>query len=521
MQERAAGILLHPTALPGGHGVGDLGPAARSLLGWMEAAGQTVWQILPLGPTGHGDAPYGTTSAFAGNPLLISGEDLVSEDLLPASALDVLAPDRTGGGETAERVDFAKVRDRKDWMLRESWRAVQGQGDQPILAELESFESAERAAVWLDDWALYAALKERHDGASWTRWPIELRDRQPDALRAAREELADEIRFQIWVQFLFHRQWRRLRAEAGRRGVRIFGDVPIYVIGDSADVWSNQSLFSLDDDGLPLELSGCPPDDFGEDGQLWGQPVYRWDRMRETGYAWWLARMRSAFEQVDIVRLDHFRGFAGYWSVPSGSETAREGRWVDGPGSDLFEAFAQGLGDVEIIAEDLGVITPDVVELRERFDLAGMKILQFAFGELDSPHAPHRHSQHAVVYTGTHDNDTTRGWYDSLDEPTRHFAREYLSRDGDDIAWDLIRSAYQSVARTAIVPMQDVLDLGSEARFNTPGVAQGNWAWRLTALPGDEDALRLRRLTELSGRLSAPVPEGGAGRSGFAGDDGG
>ena len=502
MQERAAGILLHPTALPGGHGIGDLGPAARSFLGWLESAGQSVWQILPLGPTGHGDSPYGTTSAFAGNPLLISADDLADEGFLPPRALDALEGQPGNGG--TDRLDFTAVRDQKEWMLRESWRVVSSSADHPALGELDAFAAAPKRRAWLDDWSLYAALKNRFDQKGWNAWPVELRRREPEALAAVRAELADEIRFQAWVQFLFYRQWDRLRAEAADRGVRIFGDVPIYVIADSADVWAHQDLFALDDDGSPSALSGCPPDAFTEDGQLWGQPIYRWDRMRETGYSWWVERMRAAFDQSDIVRLDHFRGFAGYWRVPASAETAREGEWIVGPGGALFEALRAELGEVEIVAEDLGVITPDVVELRDRFELAGMKVLQFGFGEIDSPHLPHRHDRHTVVYTGTHDNDTTRGWYASLDPDSKHLVHEYLSVDGSNIAWDLIRLAFESVARLAIVPIQDVLELGGEARFNTPGVASGNWAWRLERLPGVDPAGRLARLTQISGRLSIP-----------------
>ncbi len=506
MQTRSAGVLLHPTALPGGYGIGDLGPSARSFLDWLESAGQTVWQILPLGPTGHGDAPYGATSAFAGNPLLISPDDLASDGLLPPEELETLS--RSG---SASSVDFGGVRDRKEPLFRKSWRYVQ-QADHPILADLESFGADEGHGVWLDDWSLYAALKARFDGVSWMDWPAEIRLREPAALDAAREELAAEIRYQAWVQYLFHRQWSRLRSEAAARGIKLFGDVPIYVIGDSADVWAHQHLFALDEAGRPSEVSGVPPDAFTEDGQLWGHPLYRWERMRDDGFAWWLARMRVAFEQVDIVRLDHFRGFAGYWSVPASAETAREGEWVPGPGAELFEALVASLGEVEIVAEDLGVITPDVTDLLQRFDLPGIRVLQFGFGEIDSPHLPHRHHQHTVAYTGTHDNDTTRGWYDGLDAGSRKRLHEYLGCDGSDVAWDLIRAALESVARMAIVPMQDVLDLGSEARFNTPGVAEGNWAWRLRQLPGESEASRLRRLTELSGRL-------GSGPSGASHDE--
>lgn len=499
---RSAGVLLHPTALPGGCGVGDLGPASRAFLDWLERAGQSIWQVLPLGPPGFGDTPYGAMSAFAGNPLLISPEDLVVDGLLPAAALEGM-PQTSG-----ERVDFQATRMLKDALLRASWRHVAKSARHRALAEFETFVSDESRRSWLGNWALYAALKGRFEQRRWTDWPTELRSREPAALADAARDLAEEIRYQSWVQYLFHRQWSRLRNEAVARGIKIFGDVPIYVVHDSADVWGHQELFSLDGDGLPSELSGVPPDAFSDEGQLWGQPVYRWDRMREDGYGWWLARMRVAFEQADIVRLDHFRGFAGYWSVPSSAGSARGGQWVPGPGASLFEAVAAEFGEVSIVAEDLGVITPDVVGLRQRFDFAGMKVLQFGFDEIDSPHLPHRHNQHTVVYTGTHDNDTTRGWYGSLDSDARCHLHEYLSGDGADVAWDLIRLALQSVARTAVVPMQDILDLGSEARFNTPGVGEGNWAWRLDRLPGTEVAERLHRMTELAGRLPATEAAG-------------
>ncbi|MFQ5527486.1 MAG: 4-alpha-glucanotransferase [Thermoanaerobaculia bacterium] len=496
MRVRSAGILLHPTALPGGFGIGDLGPSARSFLDWLVAAGQSVWQILPLGPPGLGDAPYGTMSAFAGNPLLISPEDLVADGLLPSSALADLPAD-----EPSEAVDFGATRMLKEALLRESWRHVREQPGHPALGELEAFEAESVNSIWLDDWALFAALKGRFQHRSWMDWPPGVRLREAAEMATASQELAGEIGYQIWIQLLFDRQWRRLRSEAAKRGIRIFGDVPIYVIADSADVWSRQHLFTLDEEGRPSELSGVPPDAFAEDGQLWGHPLYRWDRMRDDGFGWWLARLRAAFEQADIVRLDHFRGFAGYWSVPAGAETARDGEWRPGPGAELFEALARGLGEVEIVAEDLGVITPDVIELRKRFDIPGLKVLQFGFGELDSPHLPHRHNQHTVVYTGTHDNDTTRGWYADLDEEARRRVLDYVGGDASDVTWSLIRAAFLSVGRVAIVPIQDILDLGSEARFNMPGIAEGNWAWRLSELPGREVAERLRGLTLLAGRL--------------------
>jgi 4-alpha-glucanotransferase len=474
---RAAGLLLHPTSLPGRFGVGDLGPTAEHFLDWAALAGQTLWQVLPLGPTGFGASPYGSVSAFAGNPILISPERLVEDGLLAASALDD-APLFAAG-----RVEWDRVRDWKDRLLRSAWS--QALVSAPVRAELESYRDAPEQRAWLPDWVRFAA-------------------RRAIAAADTPRELADEIAYQEFLQLLFFRQWGRLKREAARRGIALFGDVPIYVSPDSAEVATHPELFALDSDGRALEVAGVPPDFFSETGQLWGYPLYRWDRMEEDGFTWWIERLRAAFRMTDVVRLDHFRGFIGYWAVPAGERTAANGRWRPGPGKKLFDAVRRALGDVALVAEDLGTITSDVRALLDELGIPGMTILQFAFLEPDSPYLPHRHVPNAVVYTGTHDNDTARGWWASLAEEERRRARDYLGTDGWEIEWDLIRTAYASVAQRAIVPLQDVFGLGSEARMNTPGHAEGNWGWR--ALEEDfqpERAARLRRLALLTGRISS------------------
>ena len=492
LPRRRAGILLHPTSLPGRFGIGDLGPEADRFLEWARSAGFRLWQVLPLHPTPHG-SPYGASSAFAGNTLLISPERLREEGFLSASA----APEVPAF--SPERVDFGEVLRWKESLLRASWE--ESRGEPRVLEELESFRNAPEQAVWLADWALFAALKEKQP-AGWTSWPEEIRRRLPAALAAARRALEDEIGFQEYAQFLVFRQWARVKAEANRRGIAILGDMPIYVVHDSADVWVRQDLFLLDASGGPELVAGVPPDAFSETGQLWGYPLYRWDEMERDGFSWWIARLRQALLLADAVRIDHFRGFAAGWSVPADADSAIEGQWIPAPGSKLFEAARQVLGDVPLVAEDLGVITDDVRELLSALGIPGMKVLQFAFSEDDSEHLPHRHVPNAVVYTGTHDNDTTRGWFAALPEDERRRALDYLGGDGTAIEWDMIRAACESVASTAIFPLQDVFGLGSEARMNTPAVAGGNWAWR--ADPADftpERVARLRRLAALTGRI--------------------
>ncbi|MGE5276080.1 MAG: 4-alpha-glucanotransferase [Acidobacteriota bacterium] len=499
---RAAGILLHPTSLPGPFGIGDLGPEADRFLQWAASAGQTLWQVLPLGPTGHGDAPYGCSSAFAGNPLLISPELLRQEGLLPAWAPEArpASPD--------DRVDFDSVIPWKERILRQSWEHFREHANSGFRGELDAFCAAPEQADWLSDWALFAALKTRHHGRGWLSWGHELRTRDPGALERARRELSAEIAYQTYLQFLFFRQWGRVKRAANELGIAVMGDIPIYTALDSADVWANERLFTLDAEGFPTSVSGVPPDYFSATGQLWGNPLYRWDRIAEEGYGWWIARIRANLRACDLLRIDHFRAFAQYWAVPASERTALNGQWLPGPGRALFDAVRADLGSLPIVAEDLGIITEDVRELLGSIGIPGMKVLQFAFYEPDSEYLPHRHVPNSVVYTGTHDNDTARGWYASLNPEERERVWDYLGSDGREIHWDLARAAYASVSRRAIVPMQDVLGLGSEARMNTPAEAAGNWRWRA---PGwafrPEDAARLRRMAVLTGRFRpAPPP---------------
>jgi 4-alpha-glucanotransferase len=492
---RTAGLLLHVTSLPGRLGIGDMGPAAERFLAWAESAGLRLWQVLPLGPSGHHGSPYGGLSSFAGNPLFISPERLVEDDLLPAPELEqapALPPDR---------VDFDAVESWKARLLRGAWDRFRSGAAPRLRPALEEFRFAPPQTDWLPDWALYAALRD-HFQEPWYAWPPEFARRSPEALAEARRRLADEVGFHEFVQLLFELQWSRLRSEAAHRGISILGDVPIYVAHDSADIWANRELFALDDEGRPLEVAGVPPDYFSPTGQLWGYPLYRWDRAAGSGYRWWIARVRASLARADAVRIDHFRAFAAYWSVPAGEETALNGRWVKGPGVALFAAVRKALGDVDIVAEDLGDITPDVRELLAGLGIPGMKVLQFAFSEDDSGYLPHNHVPRCVVYTGTHDNDTARGWFGGASDQERRRALEYLGATGQEIEWDLIRAAYESVAERAVIPAQDVFGLGSEARMNTPALAAGNWTWR--ARDGEftaERAQRLRRLAEMTGRL--------------------
>ena len=467
---RSSGILLHPTSLPGPYGIGDLGGHAYRWIDFLAGARQHFWQVLPLGPTGYGDSPYQCFSAFAGNPLLISLEPLAEagwlrrEELHPPSSFP------------QDKVDYgAVIPYKRDRLHRAYWgfrqRALEGDW-----TAFHAFCQAE--AHWLDDFALFMALKD-HFQTAWNEWPRDIRLRQPQAMEHYRRTLANEIDEHRFIQWLFFQQWDALKMYAHKQGIRIIGDIPIFVAYDSADVWAHPDLFYLDEEGHPTVVAGVPPDYFSPTGQLWGNPLYRWDVLAQQGYRWWIDRLRATLRMVDIVRLDHFRGFAAYWEIPAGMPTAEIGRWVPGPGDELFRALREALGELPIIAEDLGVITPDVEALRERWGFPGMKVLQFAFSGPDNPYLPHNYtSTNWVVYTGTHDNDTTIGWFRQLDEETRAYVRAYLDRDGSDIAWDLMRLAWQSVAKLAVVPLQDVLRLGSEARMNTPGRLGGNWAWR-------------------------------------------
>lgn len=501
MGSRVAGLLLHPTSLAGRYGIGDLGPGADEFLDWMVDAGQRLWQVLPLGPTAYGNSPYGCLSAFAGNPLLISPEGLLDDGLLAAEDL-VDAP-----AGSVHEVDFGAVIPWKRRLLRSAWKRFQADRPLEVAGALSAFVEDPAQAYWLEDWAMFAALKGRFGGREWGSWDRPLRLRDPKALARARRELSDEVELQRFVQFLFFRQWGRVRAEANRRGIEVMGDIPIYVARDSADVWAHRRLFTLDEEGKAETVAGVPPDYFSETGQLWGNPLYRWDRLAEEHFAWWIERVKVNWRLADLVRIDHFRGFASYWEVPAHHETAVDGRWVEAPGERLFTAIRAVLGDVPFVAEDLGVITDDVRELLARTGFPGMKVLQFAFAEDDHEYQPHRHVPNGVVYTGTHDNDTTLGWWESADAPTRERALEYLGTDGSDVAWDLIRAAYTSVAERVVVPLPDVFGMGNEARMNTPGKDRGNWTWRARRVDFTAGrAARLKRLAALTGRVGPEPP---------------
>ncbi|GAB4496553.1 MAG: 4-alpha-glucanotransferase [Anaerolineales bacterium] len=473
--ERSAGILLHPTSLPGPYGIGDLGPEAYRWVDFLHQSDCGLWQVLPLGPTGYGDSPYQCFSAFAGNPYLISPDALLRDGLLTPADL-ASKPDFP-----AHAVDFGPVIVWKLGILDRAYQRFQPLVKSPLKAEFAAF--CEAQADWLEDYALFMALKDAHNGAPWSTWQAPLRQREPQALQTAREQHAVAVERQKFFQFLFFRQWNAVRAYANQHGIKIIGDIPIFVAHDSAEVWANPQLFFMDEaTGQPTVVAGVPPDYFSATGQRWGNPLYRWDDHAKTGYKWWLARIRALLGMVDIIRLDHFRGFAGYWEIPAGEQTAVKGKWVAGPRAPFFEAVEREFGGLPILAEDLGEITPDVVELRDRFNLPGMKILVFAFTD-DSlnPFLLHNFTPNSVVYTGTHDNDTAAGWFARVEEGERDFARRYLGRDGSDIAWDLIRAAWGSVSVFALAPMQDLLSLGNEARMNYPGRASGNWSWRIPA----------------------------------------
>ena len=490
---RSSGILLHPTSLPGRYGIGDLGDEAYRFVDFLVNAKQRLWQVLPLGPTGYGDSPYQCFSAFAGNPLLISPDKLIEDGLLEKD--DV----RDMPAFPAERVDYGPVIEYKRALLGLAARRFATHAGASLKGAFDAFRREQ--AFWLDDFALFMALKDAHDGAVWNTWPKDIATRHPEALEKWSAKLADSILTHQILHFLFFRQWLALKRYTNERGVRIIGDIPIFVAYDSADVWAHPDLFFLDEHGQSTVVAGVPPDLFTETGQLWGNPLYRWDVMAEHRYAWWIDRFRAILTQVDMVRLDHFIGFTRYWEVPASEDTAMHGRWVPGPGEALFHAVERALGKLPIIAEDLGVVTPQVEALRDQFEFPGMKTVQFAFTGPDNPFLPHNYTHNYVVYTGTHDNDTSMGWFASAPRSERSFAQRYLARDGEDFAWDLIRAAMSSVADTVVIPLQDVMNLGSQARMNYPGRPAGNWVWRFTrGMLNNGHRDRLREMVELYSR---------------------
>ncbi len=471
---RSSGILLHPTSLPGRYGIGDLGEWAYRFVDWLVAHGQSIWQVLPLGPTSYGDSPYQTLSAFAGNPLLISLDKLAGYGWLTAEDLADVPP------FPADRVDYGWV---IDYHFKKLFLAYERFASGASPEQKNAFEAwCADNAFWLEDFALFIALKDAHGGRAWVEWdePYALRDEA--ALAKAREEHKLRIAQHRFIQWQFHAQWLELKRYANERGVRIIGDIPIFVAHDSADVWANPDKFALDEKGRPTVVAGVPPDYFSPTGQRWGNPLYRWDVMAENGYEWWISRFRQQLTLTDILRIDHFRGFEAYWEIPASEPTAVVGEWKPGPRFALFEAVREALGELPIIAEDLGIITPGVEQLRDGLGFPGMKVLQFAWSDPKNPFLPHNHVPNCVVYSGTHDNNTTVGWWhEETDDHVRNIIKDYIQCDVYEANWMLIRLGMASVAHTFIAPMQDILGLGKEARMNTPGQQGGNWQWRLQA----------------------------------------
>lgn len=506
---RSSGILLHPTSLPGRFGIGDLGDEAYRFVDFLKASGQSLWQVLPLGPTGYGDSPYQCFSAFAGNTLLISPERLMKEGLLTEEDL------RRAPAFTDDKVDFGPVIEFKNALWQTAFERFRQTPDRNLKDGFERF--THQASAWLEDYALYRALKDAQQGKAWNEWEPKLARRDPSALAYARNHLREQIDAQKFYQFLFFRQWEALRIYCHRNAVGLVGDIPIFVARDSADVWMNPEQFKLDEAGNPLVVAGVPPDYFSATGQLWGNPIYNWAGMLADGFRWWIERVSATLKIFDIIRIDHFRGFAASWEIPGKDKTAERGEWVNVPGRELFTTIKRTLGNLPIIAEDLGVITPDVEALRDDFGLPGMRILQFGFGgDSKNQDLPHNYIKNCVAYTGTHDNDTAMGWFTSVAgagstrneeqvERERRFCLDYLNSEGTEIHWDFIRALLSSVADTAIIPLQDVLGLGNEARMNLPNSTTGNWSWRYRkgALT-EELGERLLKLTRLYGRQHPP-----------------
>ncbi|WP_291432334.1 4-alpha-glucanotransferase [Deinococcus sp.] len=496
---RSSGVLLHPTSLPGPYGIGELGAHARAFVDWLARAGQKYWQVMPLGPTGYGDSPYQAFSAFAGNPYLIDLTALREHGLLQETDFNAL-PDFN-----ADKVDFGQQYVWRNQMLGRAYAHYAFGGAQHLTADFEAFKQEQ--AAWLDDYALFMALKDAHGGLPWNAWEAATRDRHPDALSAAREQLTGTTERVKFIQFLFFRQWNVLRRYAAEKGIQIIGDLPIFVAMDSSDVWANRDQFYFDDQGQPTVVAGVPPDYFSETGQLWGNPLYNWKAMQDAGFQWWIERFQGSLNLFDLIRIDHFRGFAASWEIPFPADTAIHGQWVPALGHEMFAAVREALGVLPIIAEDLGVITPDVEKLRDDFEFPGMAVLQFAFGGGEfsvNDFLPHNLRENQVVYTGTHDNDTSRGWWVHAEEQERHNFRVYTSSDPteDTFAAQLTRMAFESRAALAIVPLQDLLNLGTDARMNLPGTTGvHNWTWRYRAADLRPDiATTLRELTESTGR---------------------
>lgn len=500
LTDRAAGILLHPSSLANDYPIGDLGPSARDFIDFLAAAGLRWWQMLPIGPIGTGNSPYQSFSSFGGNTLLVSPDDMAQDGWLHAGELGAFK------GGPKGRVNYETAQENKRQSLWRAFERFEKEADDAVRKDLEHFVYKERS--WLPDFALFAALRFHHKRRPWWTWENDVRKRKPAAIAAARKQLDRDVRYHQFVQWQFARQWQGLRAYAAERGVGLIGDLPIFVSADSSDVWSNPGIFTLRPDGSPARVAGVPPDYFAKTGQLWGNPHYRWDVLKKNGYRWWLSRLDRALRYFDALRVDHFIGFVRYYDIDAAAPTAEHGTYKAGPGADFFKVVGKKLGarrQAALIVEDLGTVTPEVKELRDRFGFPGMKVLQFAFGS--DPEAknyqPHNFCRHCVVYTGTHDNNTTLGWFKrELKEKEVQLVLRYTGNDGREIQWDMIRLALASIGNTAIVPMQDVLGLGPESRMNTPGTSEGNWEWRLT--PGcltAQLASRLRQLAETYGRI--------------------
>lgn len=499
--KRASGILLPVFSLPSEYGIGCFSKEAYQFVDMLKRAGQSYWQILPLGPTGYGDSPYQSFSTYAGNPYFIDLETLVREGLLTEAECR-----EYDFGTQETYIDYEKIYKTRFKVLEKAYERFRDRmagGNQ----EREAYERfVNENAFWLDDYSLYMAVKDKNNGVSWNEWDAPLKNREEEALAAAREELAEEISFYKFQQYEFDRQWKKLHVYANEQGVKIIGDIPIYVAFDSADTWAAPEMFQFDESNEPTRVAGCPPDGFSATGQLWGNPLYDWEYHKNTGYEWWIRRIEYCLKLYDVVRIDHFRGFDEYYSIPYGEKTAINGEWMPGPGMELFRAIEEKLGRPAIIAEDLGFLTPSVLELLKDSGFPGMKVLQFAFDARESSnYLPHIYPTHCVVYTGTHDNDTTRGWYHAVGKDARAFAKEYMCKprlDEDSLAGDFISMAMSSVADLCVIPMQDYLGLGSEARINTPSTLGGNWMWRMKEGQFDDKTVEeILRVTRLYGRL--------------------
>lgn len=497
LKSRSSGVLLHPTSLPSRFGIGDLGSQAYQFVDFLAESFQQVWQVLPIGTTGYGNSPYSSYSALAGNPLLISPETLIEENLLSVEDCQDLPE------FPLEKVDYELVIATKIPLLKKACENFKQRGSHEQKEEFDNFST--RQSYWLDDFALFMALKEVHDGATWNNWEKEIAFRKPEAIIEWTSKLVEEIFEYKFLQFLFFRQWKKLKEYANESGVTIFGDIPIYVAHDSVDVWCNPQYFALDEDtGAVALMAGVPPDYFSATGQLWGNPVYDWEALEEDNFDWWVQRIKGMLEYVDLIRIDHFRGFQAYWGVEQGSETAMNGTWLEAPGEALFKEIRERLGSLPFIAEDLGEITPDVIALRDKFEFPGLKILQFAFDyNQGNPFVPYNYTtSNCVVYTGTHDNNTTVGWFEELSPEEKSRVTDYLGCVcPEGIAWSLIRLGMSTIANLAIFPLQDILGLGTEAKMNTPSQGEGNWQWRF--VPGSlthELREQLKHLTILYGR---------------------